>query len=294
MGQRCAWVLNFDAERELASTVGYRTATAQMRARMLVLEERVVDLLLVAPGDAVIRSGTRLDGDFVGRAWCPTPWALACMGRAGARVPDAPALDVLRRVNARRFSSALGQTLPGAAHAVSVADVERVVRGGGDWLLKRAFGFAGRGRRKVRGAGLDSDDVAWIARGLREGEGLQVEPWVAIELDVALHGHVDREGVFVLGAPTVQRCDASGSWLSSERAGARALADDARAALESEGARVAGALAGAGYFGPFGVDAYLWRDAAGAQHFNPRGEINARYTMAWALGMGERRDPRVA
>jgi hypothetical protein len=41
---------------------------------------------------------------------------------------------------------------------------------------------------------------------------------------------------------------------------------------------VAEVLRDAGYFGPFGIDAYRWRDGA-TQYFNPRSEINARYSM---------------
>jgi hypothetical protein len=60
---------------------------------------------------------------------------------------------------------------------------------------------------------------------------------------------------------------------------------------------VAQALLEAGYFGPFGIDAFRWVDRAGVERFNPRCEINARYSMGWAVGMGSRRpdlDPRLS
>jgi hypothetical protein len=44
--------------------------------------------------------------------------------------------------------------------------------------------------------------------------------------------------------------------------------------------RVAHALREAGYRGPFGIDAFRWRDAAGAVHLHPLCEINARLTFA--------------
>ena len=75
MGRRYAWVLNFDAEIELASPVGYRTPSAAMRARMLALEARVTADLL-GPNDVIVRDGARVDREVVGRAWCPTSWAL--------------------------------------------------------------------------------------------------------------------------------------------------------------------------------------------------------------------------
>jgi hypothetical protein len=47
-------------------------------------------------------------------------------------------------------------------------------------------------------------------------------------------------------------------------------------------------LRGAGYFGPFGVDGYVWDDD-GARRVQPRSDVNARYSMGWAVGMGEAR-----
>jgi hypothetical protein len=52
---------------------------------------------------------------------------------------------------------------------------------------------------------------------------------------------------------------------------------------------VAEALIRAGYFGPFGIDGYRWKDEHGTLRFNPRTDINARYSMGWAVGMGSRR-----
>jgi hypothetical protein len=46
---------------------------------------------------------------------------------------------------------------------------------------------------------------------------------------------------------------------------------------------------GAGYYGPFGIDAFRWRDQNGKQQWNPRCEINARYSMGWSIGMGQSR-----
>jgi hypothetical protein len=56
--------------------------------------------------------------------------------------------------------------------------------------------------------------------------------------------------------------------------------------LLEEARRVGLALAQAAYFGPFGVDAFTYRDRAGALQLQPRSEINARYTMGFAVGFG--------
>ena len=59
-----------------------------------------------------------------------------------------------------------------------------------------------------------------------------------------------------------------------------------RRALEEEARRVAEALGKIGYFGPFNLDAFAWKGDDGGRRFNPRCEINARYSMGWAVGLG--------
>lgn len=51
--------------------------------------------------------------------------------------------------------------------------------------------------------------------------------------------------------------------------------------LADEVERTARALAAAGYFGPFGIDGFSYRQADGGVAFNPRCEINARFTMGY-------------
>ena len=56
------------------------------------------------------------------------------------------------------------------------------------------------------------------------------------------------------------------------------------------GPHAAEVLARAGYFGPFGIDAYRHRaqDGSARTVLNPLSEINARFTMDWALAMNRR------
>ncbi len=64
-------------------------------------------------------------------------------------------------------------------------------------------------------------------------------------------------------------------------------------ALRAELARVGRALHEAGYFGAFGVDAFTWTDGA-TTSLRTRCEINARYSMGWATGMGPARPDLIA
>lgn len=271
--------------------MGY-TPSPAVTARFPALTDRVRALL--GPGDVVL--GVDVDalpaGTFEGRAWCPTPRALRLLERAGARVPEAPPLDVLRRVNHRAFSAALGQSLPGARFVTRMDEAEEALSAPsctGTWLLKRAFGFAGRGVRRVRPGPLSQADRAWVRASLAPGLGLSVEPLVQRLLDLGQHGFVARDGGLTLGEVTVQQVDASGTWRGSARADEGAFTRDEREALHRALVESGEALREAGYFGPFGVDAFRWLDPDGQTRFEPRCEINARYSMGWAMGMGDRR-----
>lgn len=294
MVRQGAWFLNFDAEDELARPAGY-TPSAAMLGRNEALAERIRPSLL-APGDVLVPEGAGpvAGPDFIGRAWCPTPRALKALRRAGAIPAPAPPLGVLRAVNHRYFNAVLGQTLPGALYVSSPAEVLAAVSGPsplGVWLLKRPFGFAGRGRLKVDPGrpGDLSHARPWIEASLRAGEGLAVEPLMERLGDFALHGHLAQGGEVILGEPTLQVCDESGAWRGSARAEGGELEAAERAALALAAREAAAALREAGYFGPFNVDAYRYRGEGGEPRFNARSEINARYSMGWAVGMGDRR-----
>lgn len=276
-----AWVLNLDAEDELALGGKSHTPAPSMVERIRALLPRLSQL--IADGRVVFPSPHggegQGEGPTIGHAWCPTRFALKQMHDAGITPAPHPTMDVLCRVNHRRFSAELGQTLPGAHFVESLTSLPP-----GEWLLKRPYGYAGRGRRKVSGGALSSVDHAFIKAST---DGLQVEPWVERTLDCALHGWLAEEGAVTLGHPTLQVVDATGAWQSTERTDV--LTQHERGALHNEALRSAKALHAAGYFGPFNLDAYRWRDAEGAERFQPRSEINARYSMGWAIGMGAQR-----
>lgn len=289
-----AWVFNLDAEDELARG-GPHTPTKVMRDRV----ERLLPSLaqLLRPQDEALWPGVaRPRRARWGRCWCPTPWAIEQLRRAGLQVPPAPPVEVLRHVNHRRFAHDLGQALPGAQFIHDEAQLLEVISDSSllaqvsverNWLMKRPLGYAGRGRRKIRSEALSPTDRGWIEAALRSGDGLQVEPLVARVLDFGLHGWLDTDATLNLGAPTVQHIDASGTWVSTERAPAAALLPAEFEVLERAARVTARALSQAGYFGPFGLDAFRWRAPDGGLHFQPRCEINARYSMGWAVGMAD-------
>jgi hypothetical protein len=279
------WELNLDAERELATAGSYTRSLEQQR---FVVAHRDQARAMLGAGDVALEDVGLQREDLrgrIGRAWCPTPGALARLRRVGALIPEAPTLEVLREVNGRRFCAELGQTLDGAVYSaeldVLLARLEDPA-GPANWLAKRELGVAGRGRLKL-GRGTPSvAELSWLRASLRGG-GLQLEPWLELEAEFDLQGLIEPDGSYQLSKPGLQHIDAHGSWLATHEALESELLPGERAALMAEGERVAEALAERGYFGPFGIDSYRYRDDRGRARLQPRSEVNARYTMGWRL-----------
>lgn len=287
MATRRAWVLNLDADVELATRGAYHPSRSVAAATRR--HAPAIAATLLGSRDVLLSADDAPDGEargLVGRAFCPTPSAIARLLRAGAEPEPHPHVDVLRRVNARRFSAAISQELPGACFVTSFGEAEVVVASrppiGEAWRVKRDFGMSGRGQRVVPSGRLSPDDEAFV-RGAIDKGGAQIEPQVAIVRELALHAVLDASGSLVVGAPCVQRCDARGAWLGTERLADPPVALAARLGEEVE--RVGHALHVAGYFGPFGVDAFEYEEA-GAVVLCRRSEINARYSMGFGVGFG--------
>jgi hypothetical protein len=298
MAARVAWVLNLDADLELASAAlgpgGGYTPPRRVLEATRENAARVAPFLL-GPDDVLVDEASAPDAarGLPGRAFCPTPRAIALLRAAGAEPEPHPPLEVLRRVSSRAFSAALGETLPGAEHVTDLARARALLERpppaeiGVRWRVKRSFGMAGRGQRVLAPGPLAEPDLAFLGKAIRGG-GVQIEPDVAIVAERAIHGHLDEAGSPRLGAVVAQLCDARGAWVATEPLGLRTPDDDAlEPRLREEAARVATALAAAGYFGPFGIDAYVYRGVDGRPRLQPRSEVNPRYTMGFAVGFGD-------
>ncbi len=295
MESRSAWLLNLDADLELEGGRRYQPTT-----RVLFAMQRHVEALartLMSEGDVLVtddlREGALRDASppFVGRAFMPTPRAIARLERIGAALEKAPPFEVLQRVNSRAFSASLGSGLVPSLFTTSREEALRLMstapREKGKWRLKRAFGMAGRGHRTIAHGIPEGDDLSFLLRALDAG-GVLIEPEVEIVRELGLHGFLAEDGSLETGVPVEQRSDARGQWSSSR------LFDPATesslgelSALHAELHRVARALYEAGYHGPFGIDAFLYLNAEGAAAFQPRSEINARFSMGFPIGFGK-------
>jgi hypothetical protein len=98
--------------------------------------------------------------------------------------------------------------------------------------------------------------------------------------DFSRHGYLSRDGALRIGPAREQRCDTHGRFLGMLRDAPSATEAEVEV-LAAELQRTAAALSRVGYFGPFGIDAYRYRMPDGSSAFNPRCEINARFTMGY-------------
>ncbi len=278
---RFAWVLNLDAELELARAE--REYVPRQKLLRQLAEHGQGSRALLGERDVLVTPGVILEAtDFVGRAWCPTPLALAQLAALGVQAEPHPEAAVLRRVNHRSFAHELGGGLPEQRYFTEREPLAALLRRAErPWLLKRPLAFAGRGQMRFYGP-ITEKQWSWLDVSL-EQDGLIVEPLVTPQLELSLHGFVWRDQRFELGRACVQEVTERGVFRGVRVALPGELSDAEHAALWASGERVARSLAAVAYFGPFGIDAYRY-ELGDERGFCALSEINARYTMGFAVG----------
>lgn len=153
------------------------------------------------------------------------------------------------------------------------------------WVLKAPLSAAGRDRHVERnGPALTGPAGRRAVAGLFARAGsLLFEPWMDRTADFGCSVLLDPDGTFEVVSFHAQAVDRRGQFAGIELTGRfQGFAglppeeeDRMRTAVED----TARALAGAGYRGPFGIDAWRYRTAEGETAFHPLGEINARMTF---------------
>jgi hypothetical protein len=237
-------------------------------------------------------------------AWCETPEAAA--HRGGARDPaeipwDAPLSELLwnlptpdpaavANVHHRAFhlqvTAGIGGALPGARIVESPSDLERALRGvPRSWVVKAPFSASGRDRYIARdGSALDDPKARRTVERLFGRHGpLLFEPWMDRTGDFGVSALLTGSELRIVGIHG-QQVDAKGQFVRIDLS-PDLSAEDRNRLLETV-ETVGTALRGAGYVGPFGIDAWRYRREDGAVALNPLGEINARMTFGlveWAL-----------
>jgi hypothetical protein len=238
-------------------------------------------------------------------AWCETPSALE--HRGGPRRPtaidwDAPLHDlvwrlptpppaVVARVHHRAFclqiAQEIGCALPGARMVESLPELDRILRTAPPaWVVKAPLSASGRSRfigKSVErnGPALRDPKARRTVERLFERYGaLLFEPWMERTADFGVSALLGPDDLKIVGVHG-QRIDRKGQFAGIDLQPDLSAQDRDRL-LETTQA-VAENLRNAGYVGPFGIDAWIYRTEAGTT-LNPLGEINARMTfglVAW-------------
>jgi hypothetical protein len=251
-------------------------------------------------------------------AWLNTEAAESAAGDAGLALLG-PAPEVVRRVHDKAFSLETCQaedleaaSLRGLVTAFSpeeltdadatLAAVRERVAAWPDWVaarytLKPRLGGSGRGRV---GGVLDRGDPEPIRHALprlaRQG-GAVLEPWLEREADLSAQLHIDEDGGVTLLATFDQYVSAAGVYRGHRgRLDHRLrISSGSRydAALLESASAVARAAHRAGFHGPCGVDAFVFRGERGSE-LRPVVELNARFTTGTVLaGLLRRARPAI-
>lgn len=216
-------------------------------------------------------------------------------------IPPAPP-SVAARVHHRAFAlevaTSLGVALPGAAMLDSIEALERHLLAGaapeGRWVVKAPLSASGRDRSLHRGPG-EPVLRSRLERLFAVHGPLLFEPWMERTDDFGACALLAPEGLRLFGFHRL-RVDPQGQFAGIEvdlDAPGAGLEPDEEALFDRTVEEAGAALAREGYTGPFGLDAWRYRDRAGAIHFHPLGEINARLTfgfVARALAEHQARD----
>ena len=176
----------------------------------------------------------------------------------------------------------------------ALAAVERLAEAGFDAVvIKAIYGSSGRGQIHCRGGRLRAEQRGRLENILRRQGQVVVEPWLDKVADLSLHFDVGSEGAATVAGwtrfLTAGRGQYRGSFVGSLTAGLdekvkRFLYGDGRDArrLPKLGEQLANWLAeplcAAGYQGPVGVDAIVYRDRDRLR-LKPIVEVNPRTTM---------------
>ncbi len=161
-------------------------------------------------------------------------------------------------------------------------------------VVKQAFGLAGHNALRLWEPELLEPQRRWLEKSLLGGRQLVIEPWLERVVDFSVQLEMGADGLQLLGYTGLQT-DAKGQFVANtaapnhvrslpsavlkcfrDRPGAPALLHGLFADLLQ---RLAPELKAAGYLGPVGVDAFVYRDTEGRARLKPVVEINPRYTM---------------
>ncbi|MCP4902293.1 MAG: hypothetical protein GY906_35450 [bacterium] len=221
----------------------------------------------------------RPDADFVPMGWSGEAAQLNQRLHAPREHPD---LEVVRRVNGRRFSLSLERELFGADSDYqefdNIDDLAQAIslrRRPAGWIVKGEFGNAGLASRRVREAELSDADHRVVVKLILDCGTVVVEPWLQRTCDLCCTYNVDHSGAMreFNVHEVVNTADGAfiGALFDRQNPVILAWRDELRDAASSVSLR----LSKAGYFGPVCHDALVYLDDR-HELLRPLVDLNAR------------------
>jgi hypothetical protein len=298
------WYLNGDFDLELAGEpIGrLERAVAEMSLWFLLAAEaddrvicdrtpppeyleHLVDAGLVVAKPA--EEGQRYP-EHSAEAWGWTERSRDRLAGFGARLSHPP-LEVVARANGRLFAHRVTQELGLGVPGATQVEPGRLLRGesplSGPQVVKPLHSAAGRGMLRSLDGSWNPQQQAVLEVLEDQGAPIVLEPWLERTTDLASRFDLDENGR--LSKLRHHRClvGTDGTFyanLMRPEETQEGYADILAQAAE----RIGQALSQEGYFGPVGLDAFLYRDKGGEQGLAAAVDINARHpvcSLAYAL-----------
>ena len=227
--------------------------------------------------------GQTLDAHFV-----PFGWNEDAAGINASYTGPAlhPPLDVVRRVNGRRFAATLEKELFDCDEILGVFEAPDKIEAcissrppEEQWLLKSEHGNAGLGNRRLRAPGLSQSDREVMRRLLAEDVCVLVEKWRNRVLDIATVFELGSDGTVkdLFAYEVVNTAD--GAYIGSIFDQASEIVEPWLPAVTDVALKVAQRLAQEGYFGSVCLDHFIWSEG-GEHHLRPLADLNARLQVS--------------
>jgi uncharacterized ferritin-like protein (DUF455 family) len=183
--------------------------------------------------------------------------------------------------------------------AEALAAISKIrARGQHKIVVKAALGVAGSNALRLFEPEILANQIRWLESAFAHGHELVVEPWLERLADFSVQLEMTERGLKLCGY-TGLHCDARGQFIANfaephhhKRIPAKVIsrfnapADVSGRMLEFYGelfAKLETELRAIDFTGPLGIDAFVYREAAGAVKLKPVVEINPRYTMGRVL-----------
>jgi hypothetical protein len=210
----------------------------------------------------------------------------AKINRSYTRPAFHPPLDVVKRVNGRRFAAKLERELFEGVEILGVFDAPDEIEAciaarppEEEWLLKSEHGNAGLGNRRLRSSSLSRSDREVMRRLLAEDACVLVEKWRNRLLDIATVFEIDSDGT-VKGLYAYEVVNtAEGAYIGSIFDHGSETLRPWLPSVTDVALRVAERLAQEGYFGPVCLDHFVWSEG-GDRRLRPLADLNARLQVS--------------